>query len=319
MATAENTPAPAPRKKTYEELIASARARGKIPPVEIPGDLIQPPAPPPPPSGDATPLTVWPSAVRGVPNAILRSALFGAAKRGKREFQTRIKKASVNGVTVIHSGPTLDQADLDVWQHCLHVARIEGTGTRIYFTAGSFLQAIGRDTGGKDMEWLKDAFARLASSVVEITDGRKAYFGPLLHNGLRDDVTGQYVIEINPAITAIFGGDGWTGIQYDTRRALKGHTLAQWLHGFYSSHARPFPFKVETLHQLCGSQAKLIKNFRADLRAALVKLAEATGWTCEIDGDDLVRVTKTPSLAQRRNLEKAGKPPRLKPKKLSTK
>ncbi len=319
MAAAKNTPTPAPRK-TYEELIASARARGKIPPVEIPSDLIQqPPAPPPPPLGDAAPLIVWPSAVRGVPNAILRSALFGAIQRGARIYQDRVKKASVDGVTVIHSGPTLDQADLDVWQNCLHIARIEGTGTRIYFTASGFLKDIGRTASGADMEWLKSALTRLATSAVEVTDGRKAYFGPLLHHGMRDDVTGQYVIEINPAITAIFGGDGWTGVEYDTRRTLKGQPLAQWLHGFYASHARPYPFKVATLHQLCGSRNKLLRGFKRELLGALAKLAEATGWTCEIDGDDLVRVTKTPSLAQRRNLEKAGKPPRLKPKKLSTK
>ena len=29
--------------------------------------------------------------------------------------------------------------------------------------------------------------------------------------------------------------------------------LAQWLHGFYASHAKPFPIKIETLHRLCGS------------------------------------------------------------------
>jgi len=26
--------------------------------------------------------------------------------------------------------------------------------------------------------------------------------------------------------------------------------LAQWLHGFYASHAKPFPIKIETLHRL---------------------------------------------------------------------
>lgn len=37
------------------------------------------------------------------------------------------------------------------------------------------------------------------------------------------------------------------------RHALDGHQLAQWLHGFYASHAKPFPIKIETLHRLCGS------------------------------------------------------------------
>ena len=315
---AEKNAAPK-RKLTYEESLARAKARGKPGPVELPGDLMQqqPQQPQQPQQGDEYQL-MWPNHIRGVPNAILRSALFGALARGQRAFQTRVKKASVDGVTVIHTGPQLDQADLDVWQHCLHLARAEGTGTRIYFNASSFLQAIGRGTGKKgdktgktQHEWLKDVLARLSSSVVEVADGKKAYFGPLLHHGVRDDVTDKYVIEINPAIIAIFGTDGWTGIEYQIRKSLQKKQLAQWLHGFYSSHARPFPMKVETLLQLCGSQAKLLKNFRTDLKNALAAMATATGWTCEIDGDDLVRVTKTPTLAQRKHLEAAGKPPRV--------
>ncbi|MFZ2391997.1 MAG: hypothetical protein WAW68_06085 [Rhodoferax sp.] len=39
----------------------------------------------------------------------------------------------------IHTGPQLDQADLDVWEQCLHLARTGGLGTRIQFTAGGFL------------------------------------------------------------------------------------------------------------------------------------------------------------------------------------
>ena len=147
--------------------------------------------------------------MRGVPNAILRSALFGAIKRGKRAYQQRVKKASVEGVTVIHTGPQLDQADLDVWVQCLHLARTGGLGTRLQFSAGGFLKAIERGAGGKDIEWLKAAFARLSSSVVEVEEGKRAYFGPMLVDGARDDETGRYVIEMNPKIVALFGADGW--------------------------------------------------------------------------------------------------------------
>ena len=40
-----------------------------------------PPAPKPPPVEDRR-LPAWPEAVRGVPNGVLRSALFGAIKKG---------------------------------------------------------------------------------------------------------------------------------------------------------------------------------------------------------------------------------------------
>lgn len=247
-------------------------------------------------------LPLWPEPVRGVPNSILRSALFGAIKRGRRAFQQRVKKASVEGILIIHTGPTLDQGDLDVWEQSMHLARIGGLGCRIQFAAHSFLKAIGRSTGGKDVEWLKGAFARLASSVVEIKDGKRVYFGPMIHHGTRDDESGHYVIEINPAIAALYGADGWSQVEWEQRHALKRQPLAQWLHGFYTTHAKPFPYKVETLHQLCGSEAKHMHHFRAELREALAKLEVATGWTWEIDGADLVCVDKKPSPSQTRHL-----------------
>ena len=297
MADEKNT---APKRKlTYEESLARAKTRGKAGPVELPSGLMKPDAP-----SNVALLPPWPSAVRGVPNSLLRSALFGAIKRGKRAYQQGVKKASVEGVTVIHTGPQLDQADLDVWQHCLHLARAEGLGTRIQFSAGSFLKAIERGAGGKDIEWLKNAFRRLSSSVVEVSDGKRAYFGPMLIGGARDDETGQYVIEMNLKIVSLFGTDGWTGVEFEVRRALKKQPLSQWLHGFYSSHARPFGFKVETIHRLCGSENAAIKGFRQELRQALQRLAEVTKWTCEIDENDVVNVAKTPTLSQRNTLKK---------------
>ncbi len=297
MADEKNT---APKRKlTYEESLARAKTRGKAGPVELPSGLMKPDAP-----SNVALLPPWPSAVRGVPNSLLRSALFGAIKRGKRAYQQGVKKASVEGVTVIHTGPQLDQADLDVWQHCLHLARAEGLGTRIQFSAGSFLKAIERGAGGKDIEWLKNAFRRLSSSVVEVSDGKRAYFGPMLIGGARDDETGQYVIEMNLKIVSLFGTDGWTGVEFEVRRALKKQPLSQWLHGFYSSHARPFGFKVETTHRLCGSENAAIKGFRQELRQALQRLAEVTKWTCEIDENDVVNVAKTPTLSQRKTLKK---------------
>ena len=48
--------------------------------------------------------------------------------------------------------------------------------------------------------------------------------------GARNEETGHYVIEINPQIVALYGRDGWTQVEWEQRRALKGQPLAQWLH-----------------------------------------------------------------------------------------
>jgi hypothetical protein len=275
--------------------IAKAKASQKA---REPVDLPTFPAAPP----KAVQLPLWPEPVRGVPNSILRSALFGAIKRGRRTFMQGEPVACYEGVLILQTGPRLDQADLDVWEQCMHLARTGGLGTRIQFAAHGFLKAIGRDTGKSQHEWLRNAFRRLASSVVEIKDGKRAYFGPMLHHGTRDDETGHYCIEINPAIVALYGSDGWSQIEFEQRKALKRQPLAQWLHGFYSTHAAPYPIKVETIHRLSGSEARLMKHFRAELREALAKLETATGWTWEIDDSDLVQISKKPTGSQARHL-----------------
>lgn len=277
------------------ERIQSIAARAKDrQPAELPAIPQEPPK--------VVQLPLWPEPVRGVPNSILRSALFGAIKRGRRAYMQRQQVASYEGVTILQTGPRLDQADLDVWEQCMHLARTGGLGTRIQFAAHGFLKSIDRSTGKSQHEWLKDAFARLASTVVEIKDGSRVYFGPMLHHGARDDETGHYAIEINPAIVALYGSDGWTAVEVEQRRALKRQPLAQWLHGFYSSHAAPFPLKVGTIHRLSGSEARQMKHFRAELRQALERLNEATGWTGEIDAGDLVHISKTGSASQGRHL-----------------
>lgn len=237
-------------------------------------------------------LPEWPERARGIPNGALRSSLFGAIRRGPRKFLKRTKLESVNGLTIIFNGPRLSQSDLDVWEHCLHLARVNGTGCKIRFTAYSFLKAIGRSTGKSDREWLKGVLLDLASSVVEINDGKRAYFGPLIHHGTRDDQTFEYVVEINPRVALLYGADGWTQVEWSQRQALRRQPLAQWIHGFYSTHAVPYPYKVETLKRLAGSQNEHLFSFRQELRSALTRVAEVTGWRWRIAEADLVHVAK---------------------------
>ena len=54
--------------------------------------------------------------------------------------------------------------------------------------------------------------------------------------------------------------------------------------------------------QLCGSDNKQMFSFRQELRHALDRMAEVTGWTCEVNGDDLVHVAKTGTASQQKHL-----------------
>ena len=253
-------------------------------------------------------LPLWPEAKRGAPNAVLRSALFAAIQGKGRRYLKNALLAVQQGVAIRFTGEQLDQSDLDVWEQALHLARTQALGTRCYLTAHGFLRALGRRTSGTDQEWLKSVFRRLSATSVEITSGRRTYFGSLIERGVRDEDTGRYVVEINPELAALYGRSEWTQIDWEQRQQLRGKPLALWLHGFYASHAEPFRMTVEYLHKLSGSQTKQLKHFKQNLTQALRDL-EAAGAIRGFEiQDDLVHVRTVPSKSQRKHLA-ARRPP----------
>ena len=253
-------------------------------------------------------LPLWPEAKRGAPNAVLRSALFAAVHKDRR-YMDRELLTSQRGITVRFTGKQLDQADLDVWEQALHLARTQALGTQCRFTEKGFLKALGRQPGGQNVDWLRSAFARLAGAVVELTQDGRTYGGTLLEF-YRDEATGRTVLEINPKLAPFFGPTRWTQIDWEQRQRLRAKPLALWLHGFYASHAAPYPLRVAYLHKLSGSQTKQLWKFKQNLTQALRDL-EAAG---AIQGfefrDDLVHVRTIPSKSQRKHLAARRSPTR---------
>lgn len=248
-------------------------------------------------------LPLWPEVKRAAPNAVLRAALF-AAIQGKNRAGLLRKEliATQDGVTIRYTGWQLDQADLDVWEQALHLARTQALGTKCYFTAHGFLKALGRQTGKSGHDWLGESLARLGATWVEISDGRRTYFGSLIEGGARDEDTGKYVVEINPDLAKFYGRTQWTQIDWEQRQRLRGKPLALWLHGFYASHAAPYPLTVAYLHKLSGSQTKQLKHFKQNLTKALRDLQAAGAIKAFEIRDDLVHVWTIPSPSQQKHL-----------------
>jgi TrfA protein len=240
-------------------------------------------------------LPLWPEAVRAVPNAVLRGALFSVSKE-RETFAKRTLIASVSDLEIRFLGTRFNQLDLDLWEMLMHIARLQPLGAEIRFTAHAILKALGRGTGGKDHEELKEQMARLAGGLSEITwvKDRKTFVGTLISSYYRDEDTGEYVVKFNKDFGKLYA-KGHTSIDWEQRQSLGQNNLAKWLHGFYSSHElQVYPYKVETLQRLCGSTTTR-KEFRRLLREALpklVKLGTLTSW--EIDAKtDLVSVAKS--------------------------
>ena len=87
-----------------------------------------------PASAKVIQLPLWPEAKRGAPNAVLRGALFPAIQGKNRGGLLRqVLIATQDGVTIRYTGWQLDQADLDVWEHALHLARTQAPRHKVLF------------------------------------------------------------------------------------------------------------------------------------------------------------------------------------------
>jgi len=251
-------------------------------------------------------LDLWPDAVRGVPNAVLRGALFSISKR--REFVKNELIASVEGHQIRFTGQRFNQTDLDTFEMLVHLARLQPLGNRVDFTAHSLLKTMGRGTGKSQHQQLHDEIIRLRSGNVEITWEAldKVYGEGLVKKYYMDRTIGRYVVELSPEMLTLYE-TGYSQVDWGQRQALTNN-LSKWLHGFYASHAKPYPYKVSTIKDLCGSTSKDLRDFRRMLKTALADLVTVgmlVDWT--IDEKDLVTVQKVPTFSQRLYLERAAK------------
>lgn len=283
------------------QLVAQIRQKAEQQTVRAPVEVV-------PLKNIVSQLPLWPDMVRGVPNAALRSALFGAIKKGARPYLERQEIHALEGIKIIYTGARLDQGDLDVWETVLHVVRVQALGCECRVTAYQLLKMLGKTDSGINRDTLERRLSRMKATGVDVSVGRYGYEGSLIDEVYRDKDTREYVIRLNPKLSAMFAADQFTQIDWSVRRALDGKPLAQWLHGYYASHAKPYPVNVATLLKLSGGENADPYSGRQTLRKALDAVAEASAahgqlFSYGIQGD-LVHVEKKDSGSQRRHLAK---------------
>ena len=294
------------RKKTPEEQMEWLRAKAAA--------AFERPAEDVPATPTAVQLPIWPEPVRAVPNGFLRSALFGAIAKGKRRYIDGEQLAALDGVEIRYTGQRLDQGDLDVWASLLHAVRLQKLGSQCRLTSYALLKLMGKTDTGKNRMTLNKRITRLVASALAVKQGRYTYIGSLVAGAAKDEETQEWVIELDAKLRPLFAADQFTQVEWAVRHELDGQQLAQWMHGFYASHAKPFPMKVETLLSLSGSENTEPRSSRQKLRKALDAVAEASTangqpFSYDIRGD-LVHVQKLAIGTQRRHLAKKASKPR---------
>jgi len=124
-------------------------------------------------------LPLWPDKVRAVPNSFLRSALFGAIRKGRRRFIKGEPLAALDGIEIHYTGERLDQGDLDVWEALLHAVRDQNLGNECRVTSYALLKLMGKTEahGAKCVNCKitdpaeSPSASSLAASLVDSTTG----------------------------------------------------------------------------------------------------------------------------------------------------
>lgn len=211
----------------------------------------------------------WPDDRRGAPNSVIRSAVFGVVRKGRRQRITKLPVAGPEGYEITLTGWRLDQHDCDLWLEVMHLARSSKPGDYVRFTMHGMLRRLGRTPDGKtNYTWLKQRLEGLAETTIAF-DSEKEFgvIGALIGSFRVDRATGEGVVRTNPEIRPLW--ESITHLNIEQRRALGQNQLAKSLHAILASHADWMPMRVETLMHRVGADYGRLRDFKADLRAVL--------------------------------------------------
>lgn len=249
----------------------------------------------------------WANTHRAIPNVFLRSGVFAVIGRSARTSLEEKVISSRSDTKLVYTGQQLDQTDLDLFAALLHLKRNLPLGQDAEISRYALLKCLEITDSGANRDSLKDRLLRISSCKFSIETPSCMYEGGLLYaEGL--DTKAPIVVRLNPKIISLYSRGEYTWVHWGIRRALNGSPLAQWLHGYYATHASQIPILVKTLHAFSGSQVNSISKFRQLLEKALKKLSQVSAAHGVLFGfvieNNKVKVSTTPSVSQKNYLKK---------------
>jgi hypothetical protein len=200
-------------------------------------------------------LTLWPESERGIPNELVRCAVFAAKNRKEPRAMFRATAPLVvpviGGGEVRYTGEELRQDDESVWIELVHMAK-ESRSPIVTFTPTNLIRSLQWTDSGKSYARLLTTLRRLRSASLEVYSarlGRGVSTGLIVDYAFSDKGDGKpwSVTVFRPESELLFLFDKlYSRVNREARLALP-EGLATWLLGFLSSHREPFAHKIETL------------------------------------------------------------------------
>jgi len=229
--------------------------------------------------GEIVQLPLWRDEVRGIPNEIVRSAIFNVGNpRTKRAFFEKAQIAVIGDAEITYTGIELRQDDEDVWLQILHLSRMQEIGSCVEFSPYSMLKVLKWHPNGHYKKKLKDTIDRLIATNLSMFSKRlgEGISVSLIHKFVWTDRQNieldRWCVYLDLEIKEAFGELHYTQLEWDQR--LKLTPFEKWLHGYYASHKQSYPLKLNTIQAACGSAIKDPYKFKQLLKKSVNKLVE---------------------------------------------
>lgn len=218
-------------------------------------------------------VTAWPPVSFGIPNAVLRSALFGIQRERSGIGLIDDMILVYSGNIIRYTGPCLNQDDSLVWQIIIRAARQSMTpmGGLVQLSTNEILNALERTDGGANFTWLKSCMERLTKAYISIETESEETRSHLLIGYKVDKKTKKISVGISSLLYPLFASD-LTDVDVLRKTKLKSQ-LTRWLHDFYSSHSEPYNYSVEKIKELSRS-TKQTSKFKKMIEESIEELKE---------------------------------------------
>lgn len=231
----------------------------------------------------------WKGPERSIPRELIKCGLFSVkgnkCREGSLKSSVILSDTNKLGSTVVnYTGWGLNQCDLDVYLEVLEFGKKSTAGELVYFTRSELLHALGwpmqtryrkklitclehlrktsisgnviRYVGNNQTTNLKFDFSLVSEFFIYETDERGKG---------TERVSRDWSIVLPHGLDKIFAGGGAARINIEERKALKGNSLAKFIHAYLASNKYDGRFtpNAKELYQLSGSTRKRLKDFKA--------------------------------------------------------
>jgi len=221
----------------------------------------------------------WADDMRAMPNDYMRSALFTV--RNKKQKRVALEDKAIfhvnKDVTITYTGIELRAEDDElVWQQVLEYAKRFPIGQPVHFTMYQLCTDLDWSINGRYYKKAEQCLSRLQATAVQVTSerlGKLKSLSFIKEFDIIDRGTKKAMcqVEIPEQMVYLFAGDHYSKFVWDKYRKLT--PIARRLFDYLVSHKEPFPLKLETFRQMCGSESERPAKWKEQSKDACKELS----------------------------------------------